>query len=422
MSEREVGAKERRHTMAKYGPFGHFIREARTRANLEQADMAKAIGLTPGYYPRMERGEFMVSLTVLAALCRALQISASELLPVLDCKSAPIESTTDPVLQYPIVGPNREFGRLLLETRRERQWTTGQIAESIECNPLTYYHWETGRSLPRVAFFANLWHCMRFDANRLLDAALADSHNGERRGTNRNTTVIYEAFGSLLRAARIRANLAGDDVAKAIKLSRWHYRRAEDGYTMLSLRSMALLRRFLQIDATELLSVLDWKSAPIVNTSKAGREKSRRLGEHREFGRLLMTARREREWTVLQVAQSIGCDVAIYYQWEGGRTLPIMANFARLWHCLGFDANRLLDAVLATGEGAREDAPTGERVLDDLSMARAGSLARLSPQMFVLMMQTPATFNRRWRVVRVRRFDHFRSRAEQGKESDSGCL
>jgi hypothetical protein len=36
----------------------------------------------------------MVSLTVLAARCRALQINANEPPPVLNCQSAPIVSTT----------------------------------------------------------------------------------------------------------------------------------------------------------------------------------------------------------------------------------------------------------------------------------------------------------------------------------------
>jgi transcriptional regulator with XRE-family HTH domain len=63
--------------MAKYRRFGLFIRAARIRANLEGADVAKAIGLTPDYYRALEYGTAMMSLEVLAALCKVLHLDAN---------------------------------------------------------------------------------------------------------------------------------------------------------------------------------------------------------------------------------------------------------------------------------------------------------------------------------------------------------
>jgi transcriptional regulator with XRE-family HTH domain len=53
--------------------------------------------------------------------------------------------------------------------------------------------------------------------------------------------------------------------------------------------------------------------------------------------------------TIEQVAQSTGGSMVQYYRLENGHSLPRVKTFAKIWHCLGFDANRLLDAMSKTG-------------------------------------------------------------------------
>jgi transcriptional regulator with XRE-family HTH domain len=157
----------------------------------------------------------------------------------------------------------------------------------------------------------------------------------------------YRKFGALVREARVRANLDGAEVARAIGIGTTHYGRVEYGYTLMTLMPLASLREFLQLDANELLAALQCESAPITITSEARlpSERTRVWGKYGPFGRLILDARRQRQWTTEQVAQSIGCRMAQYYRLENGNCLPKMRTFARLRHCLGFDANRLLRAV-----------------------------------------------------------------------------
>jgi transcriptional regulator with XRE-family HTH domain len=161
----------------------------------------------------------------------------------------------------------------------------------------------------------------------------------------------YRNFGFRIRAGRIRANLRGAEVARAIGISAIHYGRIEYGYTLVSLTPLALLREFLQIDANELLAALHCESAPIAITNKTElpSERTRIWGEYSQFGRLILEARRQRQLTTEQVAQSIGCRMAQYYRLENGHSLPRLKTFAKLWHCLDFDANRLLAAVSKPG-------------------------------------------------------------------------
>lgn len=56
------------------------LRDARLRAGLTHQELAKAVGLAPEAYARMERGKRMPSLPVLASLCLTLGISVEALL------------------------------------------------------------------------------------------------------------------------------------------------------------------------------------------------------------------------------------------------------------------------------------------------------------------------------------------------------
>jgi transcriptional regulator with XRE-family HTH domain len=62
---------------------------------------------------------------------------------------------------------------------------------------------------------------------------------------------------------------------------------------------------------------------------------------------LLKQARMERDLTQTGVATAIGRTPHHYTLIEIGQKLPSMKTFAKLQHCLGFDANELLDALLS---------------------------------------------------------------------------
>jgi transcriptional regulator with XRE-family HTH domain len=56
------------------------IKEIRTRKNIQQAEIAKAINLTTTAYNRIENGKTQLSVNNLFAIANALQIDVSELL------------------------------------------------------------------------------------------------------------------------------------------------------------------------------------------------------------------------------------------------------------------------------------------------------------------------------------------------------
>lgn len=60
--------------------IGEAARAARTRAQLTQADVAEMVDLVTEVYGRIERGGMVPSVPTLVRICRALRISADELL------------------------------------------------------------------------------------------------------------------------------------------------------------------------------------------------------------------------------------------------------------------------------------------------------------------------------------------------------
>ena len=60
--------------------LGEVAREARERLGLTQAQAAKKVGLVPGVYGRIERGDMMPSVPSLRRICLALGISSDALL------------------------------------------------------------------------------------------------------------------------------------------------------------------------------------------------------------------------------------------------------------------------------------------------------------------------------------------------------
>ena len=60
--------------------IGAASRAARRRLGLTQAEVAERIGIVPEVYGRLERGRMLPSVVTLVRLCRALSVSADEML------------------------------------------------------------------------------------------------------------------------------------------------------------------------------------------------------------------------------------------------------------------------------------------------------------------------------------------------------
>jgi transcriptional regulator with XRE-family HTH domain len=69
--------------------LGELLRTSRRRLGLTQAQVARAIGLVPAVYGRLERGTGLPSLGKLKALCDALELSADTLLALSAPDSRP---------------------------------------------------------------------------------------------------------------------------------------------------------------------------------------------------------------------------------------------------------------------------------------------------------------------------------------------
>lgn len=60
--------------------LGPALRRARTRRQLRQADVAKRVNITTGYYGRIESGKALPSVPTLHQLVQVLDVSADQLL------------------------------------------------------------------------------------------------------------------------------------------------------------------------------------------------------------------------------------------------------------------------------------------------------------------------------------------------------
>lgn len=61
--------------------IGKKIRKIREEKGLLQEEIAKAAGISSGYYARIERGEENPSASVIESICKVLKIKSSEILP-----------------------------------------------------------------------------------------------------------------------------------------------------------------------------------------------------------------------------------------------------------------------------------------------------------------------------------------------------
>ena len=66
--DKEIIAKE----------FGQFIREAREKAGLYQADLAEQLGLSRSYYTLIEAGEREIYFSLAFNICRVLNLDLGE--------------------------------------------------------------------------------------------------------------------------------------------------------------------------------------------------------------------------------------------------------------------------------------------------------------------------------------------------------
>lgn len=158
----------------------------------------------------------------------------------------------------------------------------------------------------------------------------------------------YPEFGSLLRQARIEKDLRQEDVAKGINISAEYYARIDRGNVLGAVDTFAALRVFLGFDANPLLVSLGCRSKPVAARRRASIPRAVTVrGPYAAFGKLIRQARLDRDLTQTGVATAIGRTTHHYNYIELGQRLPSMKTFALLQHCLGFDANELLDTLIS---------------------------------------------------------------------------
>jgi transcriptional regulator with XRE-family HTH domain len=99
--------------------IGAVARAARKRLGLTQAQVANQVGLVPGVYGRIERGDMMPSVPSLRRICLALGISADAL---LELKPSEVSATVDDVPSEEELRP--ELRKILLQLR---PWPTRRL-------------------------------------------------------------------------------------------------------------------------------------------------------------------------------------------------------------------------------------------------------------------------------------------------------
>jgi transcriptional regulator with XRE-family HTH domain len=69
---------------ARYAVFLKVLREARERAGLTQAELARKIGETQTFVSKCERGERRVDVTELRTFCQAFGLSLTKFVTILE--------------------------------------------------------------------------------------------------------------------------------------------------------------------------------------------------------------------------------------------------------------------------------------------------------------------------------------------------
>ena len=63
--------------------FGRFVREARERKGLYQADVAEQIGVSRSYYTMIEAGNREIYFTLAINICRVLDLDIGQFMKLL---------------------------------------------------------------------------------------------------------------------------------------------------------------------------------------------------------------------------------------------------------------------------------------------------------------------------------------------------
>ena len=157
----------------------------------------------------------------------------------------------------------------------------------------------------------------------------------------------YAAFGDFYRQARRERKMTQPEVAQQAGITGEFYGRVERGLIPCSLTTLATLREVLGVDANTQLEALRQKAKPMQQASRQIVEPLYDVTVERymRFGREVMLARVKKNLTQTAVAGAVGRTLNYYARIERGRQLPSLLLFARMHNGLGFDANRVLEAM-----------------------------------------------------------------------------
>lgn len=163
--------------------------------------------------------------------------------------------------------------------------------------------------------------------------------------------VTYHEFGQLLAVARKARGRSQLEVSIAACVHPSFYARVERGLRMVSLITLALIWRDLEIDAGPLIAALP---VEVVEPNKRQRQPKRPGAASPvelacllyDFDRLMARARNDAGLTQEELAEAVGLSSRHIVRIECGHGLPSLTAFARMHRVLGFDVNRALGSLL----------------------------------------------------------------------------
>ena len=246
-SPRSGGAGRAFDMNRKYSQFGALVREAREGRKRYQIEVARKVGVSGSFLRRVELGQSLPSLMLLAMLWRLLRFDMNVLFEALGVKARAIpaalhgrRSVSMPVRLAQ--GRHARFGGLIARERVLAGVTQEGLAHALGIGARFLSRIEAGLQLPSVLVAAKLRDALSLDGNELI-AALVDDTPREP----------FQAFGRILEVARERCELRPVDVANAAQCSTQVYEDWERGRALPSVRGLARVRRALRFNGNAAL-------------------------------------------------------------------------------------------------------------------------------------------------------------------------
>ncbi len=152
-----------------------FITERRKELGLSQNDVATKIGYSSQLIFNWEKGKSLPDISILAELCKVLDISIDDLFL---CKVS--KKDNNEIKPFDI----DSFSKGLKLLRNERKLTQQQFAEKINVSYPTVMAWEKGRSTPSLKDFISISTAYSLKASELYYGQIQVDLEGKKKKRN----------------------------------------------------------------------------------------------------------------------------------------------------------------------------------------------------------------------------------------------